>query len=424
MINIGIFNVILFGIFFLFLRKTQRNNQGLKFISLEYLLSAISGVFFIHYGEREYTNLSYYGSIAFFICFFISTLPLYKTEIKHNNKIIINEKFVDTICIICFWGSILPVISSLIELKSLFTGDISSFMKETHDARFYDTDTNNTNLLNILTNISIKTIYYIKAFLPLLVIYLYNKYEKLNKYIWGIFLTQISLIIVSLLGASRFLLVDFTLTYIFTYVLMYHKLKECTKIFFKKLFAIGGCFVFISLMIITIGRAIAMGYVDITSILAWISLYTGEGMLNFNEFTIHDEVRFGMEGVFPTLLNAKDYHQFIQYNSDEYTKEWAWILGHEANTFKSVYGDFVSSFGLYNTILILLTVSIILVFFSQKLIRSFTGIAFLITIYKYIYFGFIYFPYAGISGNNYLYQALLSIIIFGIFEKYGKTTTI
>lgn len=424
MINISIFNTFIFVIWLFLIWKFKKNNYALKFISIEFLFSAITGIYFIQYGEREYYNLTFYGSLIFFIFFFISVLPLFKTEIKSTQNIYINEKSIKILCTIFFWGSILPFINSIISLKFLLGGDIATLMKEFHDSRFYGTNQNSFNIISFFIDLSIKAAYYTKAFLPLFVIYLYNKYEKINKYIWGIFLTQITLVLSSLITSSRFLVVDFTLTYLFTYCLLYNKLKDTTKLFFKKLFKYGGCIIFIILFIITIGRAIAMGYTDITSILAWISLYTGEGMLNFNEFTIHDTIRFGIEGVFPTLLNEKDYQQFLQYNADDYAKEWGWILGHEANTFKSVYGDFVGSFGIGNSIIIFLIISFIIIFFSKKLIQSFSGIALLITIFKYIYFGFLYFPYSGINGNNYLYQALLSIIIIRAFEIYGKKTTL
>lgn len=425
MVNISILNILLFSLFFLIVIKTNKHNLALQFISGIYLLSAVSGLLFLLFGDREYYNLTILGSILFFIFFLISVIPLFKIRIKKEYNIYLNEKFIKLLSVIMLVGSILPFTAMVLSLKPLLSGDIISFMKEAHDARFYEyAGEKNANIFDTLISISMKVAYYMRAFLPLFVVYLYNKYKKINKYIGGILLTQITLIISSLLTSSRFLLVDFTLTYIFTYFFLYHKLETHTKLFFRKLFCYGGLIILFALSIITIGRAYAMGYTDFTSIIGWISLYLGEGMLNFNEFTIHDDIRFGIEGIFPTLLNKHDYQLFLQYNADEYHKEWSWLLGHATNTFETCYGDFVGAFDIFNSILFIMLISTILICLKRKIVNTFSGIAFFITIYKYVYFGFMYFPYGSIKGNNYLYQALLSIIIIRIFEIYGKKTAI
>lgn len=163
-----------------------------------------------------------------------------------------------------------------------------------------------------------------------------------------------------------------------------------------------------------------MGYLDVTSTFAWICLYTGEGMLNFNEFSIHDKVFQGIVTIFPILADSEDVVKMQAMTSSEFSHYWQMIWGHDANTFKSVFGDFVASFGVLNSFVYLTVFLLIFTKYIKKNILSFSNMALFITVMKFLYFGFMYFPYSGVSGNNYLLQALLAIIILKISEYYAK----
>lgn len=416
--NVAIVNIFLFLTLLLCLRTKSRINPCVKFIVFEYLTSALSGLFFIKFGDRDYYNLSYYGSFIFFLFFLISIFPLLrlnKVECFYGN-----EKFLNILGIIIFYGSFLPMLDSLFSLFSMIgSGNLSTYMLNTHDARFV---TNAKSVTNVFVDVSIKVAYYCRAFLPLLLIYYLNCYKKANKRVWGILITQASLSITSLTSSSRFMLADFAITYIFTYFLLYDYLCDYTKLFLKKLFKYGGIALLVVLGVITVGRAISMGYVDGVSTLAWVSLYLGEGMLNFNEFAIHDKVFQGAVSSFPIFASHKDVQMMQSMTSNEFADYWQLIWGHDANTFKSVFGDYVSSFGVVYSLIGLLVFSLFSKKIFGKCIKSFSGLALIITLMKYSYFGFMYFPYSGINGNNYLLQSLIAIVIIRIFEQYGKKT--
>lgn len=417
--NVAIVNILLFLILFLYFKTKPRTNLCIKFIILEYLISALFGLFFIEFGDREYYNLSYYGSFIFYLFFLVSILPLIQFDKVYSFNS--NEKFLGFLGTIIFYGSFLPLIDSLFSLYTMFSsGNLSAYMLNAHDARFV---TNAKNISNIFVDISIKTAYYCRAFLPLLLMYYLNYYKKANVKVWGILITQISLSITSLTTSSRFMLADFAITYIFTYFLLYDYLCDYAKQFLKKLFKYGGIVLIGVLGVITIGRAISMGYVDGVSTLAWVSLYLGEGMLNFNEYAIHEKVFQGAVTSFPIFAPQNDLQMMQSMTSNEFSDYWQLIWGHDANTFKSVFGDFVCSFGVLYSLVGLLLFSLFAKHAFRKCGQSFSGLALIITLMKFSYFGFMYFPYSGVSGNNYMLQSIVAIIIIYIFERYGKKTT-
>lgn len=208
--NVAIVNILLFLILFLYFKTKPRTNLCIKFIILEYLISALFGLFFIEFGDREYYNLSYYGSFIFYLFFLVSILPLIQFDKVYSFNS--NEKFLGFLGTIIFYGSFLPLIDSLFSLYTMFSsGNLSAYLLNAHDARFV---TNAKNISNIFVDISIKTAYYCRAFLPLLLMYYLNYYKKANVKVWGILITQISLSITSLTTSSRFMLADFAITYI------------------------------------------------------------------------------------------------------------------------------------------------------------------------------------------------------------------
>lgn len=416
--NIVTFNIFIFGITFLFFYKFNRSNKVLLYSTGIYLFSAIGGIILYNSHQTTYLRLSYYGSIIFYLFFMFSIIPLYNINYAKVNKIETNDKFLDTLSKVIFYCSIIPFLSSLWDMRILFTGDIANYLTDVHDERHVQLG---TALVSQIPSLLIKVAYYSQAFLPLLLFYNINKYKKFNKCCWGIILSQFSIAISSLLRSSRSPLIDLILTYGFAYFMLYGKFDPKTNRLVKKVVIYFAGIVASFLMIVTLGRYIG-GTVDNSnvSVWEWLSVYSSEGMLNFNEDYVHENTKWGQATVFYYLAPRKEQIETETSTYMELTTYWNQLTGHSTNTFMTSFGAFVHAYGLEESLIGVLLFSIFFTMLMRKIKRRFSGMALFTLIGKYIIYGFMGFYYSNKDGNNLFFQGLIMVMI--IYFAESKTS--
>lgn len=418
--NIAILNVIVFGTLFLYFHKTKKNNL-IQFITAEFLISAVCGIIHASSKENTYYNLSLEGSIIIYSFFIISIYPIYKY--RGCNSFISNNKIIELINKILLICSIYPFVISLIKIGNLLSsGNWINYLSNMHDARFSSSGI--MEVSDSIYNLCIKAASWCKNILPLLLIYNLQKYKKINKYTVGIILSQLTLIIDSILTSTRFAIVDAMLSYVFTYYIVSNSISGMAKSISFKIVKYLSIAIISALLIVTIGRSITMGNKDFKSSIEWIALYGGEGMLNFNEYLIDQKITKGVDEIFPYLTSKEEITKQNKLDKASEKNEWSLLTGKPENVFYTSYGSFVDSFGLKITYIILIITAICFSLVINKRRNYMSNMALIILYSRFIFMGFMYFPYYGVNGNKYLIQSLFIVILLYISEKYERRKTI
>lgn len=415
------FNIIFFLLFTLWVYRYHFHNKCLLFVSILYLVSSITGLIYYYSEEAYYTDLSISGAIYFYAFFVVSIIPIYKIDYLGIRKIETNDRFLNILCLVIFYCSFYPLIYQLISLVSLLKGDFTSAISDAHDNRMQFSIKDGGGLLY---NLSIKISSWCNNILPILLVYILQRYKKINRYVFGIFFSQLALAIGAFTSSSRSFIVDYYLSYVFIYCLFYNYLTGYAKVFYTKLVKYVGLVVLMFLMIITISRAVFLDKNDFKSTMEWVSQYAGEGMLNFNEYIVPQKFTKGVNDIFPYLLPKSKFEFYKNASNRDIDSYWSKYTSKPEYVFYTSYGNIVDGFGILPSLIGVTILSVILCIYLKKRRYYLSSIALFVLYSRYVYYGFMLFPYSGISGNKYLLQSLFVISLLYIIEKCQKIKVI
>jgi len=412
-----IFNFLIFSLFEFYFWKFHRTNTALLYLGGIWVYSAFSSIFFSEWGDDIYYNKSFEGYLLFYLYYIISIIPLLKVNLSSTRRIVTNEKVIRCISLILLYFSIIPLIYNLLEFRHII-GDANYFI-DMHDARF---STNvNVGPFNVIYSFFYRPIAWCSGILPVLLMYNIGKYEKINKYSWGIILAQIVSILGSTIGSSRFPLVDAILSYLFAYFLMKNSLSNKANKLCKRVLKSVGIVLVGMLLTITVSRAVSMGYVDYKKTYAWISLYTGEGILNYNEYLMHQKIQKGYVYLVPFIADSQTKRKLKNQDRNERTSYWYNLTGKPENRLYTFYGQLIDTIGKYKAAITLICISVFMCFLLKKRRYYLSTLAIYLCYARTIYMGFMYSPYTGENGNQYLIHIVVVIGLIYYFEnKYAK----
>ena len=332
--------------------------------------SIFSVIFYIE--SQKYNNITLMPYIFFVLCLAISCIPFNcfndkTTVIEIKNKMIF-EKVITFFCII----SILPFIENFIHILNTYNFDNSSQLADIY-AEKMSGDLDKTKVINwyspigkICNSINLK-FQYCSMFL----LFLYISTRNINKYkLTALIIGCINPVLYTLSLSGRSAVVFTSLNAVLSFFLLRNYIQDRETLKNIKVLSLIIFSSFILLFaIMTIARYSTNEGAQSVSILGWISLYAGEGTLNFNEYMWHTKAYTEGDNCFAFFKDAIGLDTFVDlFKRRNY---WGAKTGISPSIFYTFIGDIFSDFG-FLTIPFILTISFILIrrIYRKRIVSS------------------------------------------------------
>ena len=268
------------GITLLYAVKKYRTiNVSVTCLSL-YLISALTSLFFFYNSLYDYSGITIYPMIYVFVCIMVTMIPIYSYD-NHCEKVLYENKQTKklvyiTLCILSAMA-VEPFLENLIHIRYV-TGNMDA-TADIYEARA-DGDNSKSEYLSWIGRKFFWINFLLRDIIPILFFYYILKWKKYNKYI--IIGTSMAILNPIMHGFSlggRSSIVNTAFYFIFVYMVFRPYLSDKRRrIVDKSLLCMVGVII-VAITALTIVRFASQEHsVDIWT---WVTLYTGEGVLNF-----------------------------------------------------------------------------------------------------------------------------------------------
>ena len=379
------------------------------FISLLWTVSSLFSVIFFHllnFTFRTYNNISIYALFFIYLSLYIIVYPL--TDINDKKRVVINgDKNVLTVFSwVVIFVSITPFLSHLVYLFFSFNSGLDSF------ANNYGEE--NSVLPTTLQYLNRYNVY-CRLFIPAL--FFYNLQNvRVNKILmWGLLLAFINPILGNLIIGSRYVFLGDALFAVAFYLLFYKSIPQNYRRIISNyglLLLFLCCFIFVTITFFRFSESSVTSGVN--SIITGISLYAGEGFLNFStSMWNNDNFTDGYNTMFVFSYIFGDYPS--PYRNSDYLTE---VAGIPLRIYYTFVGDFFIDFGLVTTLIIFISLSLILFFIVKRSKRKFDfcNLIWMGMIVKILVCGYTFYPYMN-SSMEIVYASILNILLYFIMKK-------
>lgn len=346
-------------LFLIYLLKTKREYGRYIFIVFVWAFSSIASIVFYSALPYNYEKIGIFPYLFLFICLLVSFYPFY---IKDNDikKISIgNKKLFNTIIIILGVVSALPFMENLVHIISTYGATNTDSLADAYSDKM-SSDFDRSNFINwfsfvgrIGNSINLKFQY---CSLFLLFLYLCMP-EKKKLYIFLLLLSAINPILYQLGMSGRSTLVFTFLRAILLFLMFRTFLDDKLKRMIIKYGFITLVAGVLLLSIITLARYRTNAGANSISLMAWVSLYIGEGSLNFNNNMWYTNALTEGDNCFSFFKSLLGMDTFTDYL--ERRDYWGPRTGVNPVRFYTFVGDIYSDFS-YLVLPLLLFVSVFL----------------------------------------------------------------
>lgn len=245
-----------------------------------YFISALTSLYFFYNALYDYSRITIYPIIYAVACIMITMIPVFSYDNHIGKNMFANEsskKFVYlTLCILSFMA-VEPFIENLVHLRSVVNN-----MDATADiyAARADGDNSKSEYLSWLGRKFFWILFLLRDIIPLLLFYYIIKWKKYNKYvIVGTSMAILNPIIHGFALGGRSSMINTAFYFIFVYMLFRPYMPDKQKRNIDKTLLVLSGVAILGLTAMTIVRFASQEHsVDIWT---WVTLYTGEGILNF-----------------------------------------------------------------------------------------------------------------------------------------------
>ena len=358
-ILIILFSLFFLALFFVYNLKWQhfRSVNTTSFLFLYYFIAGILSLIFYNLSNgifRNFNNLKATPFIFLAICIVISFYPIYKYD-SFSYKVVLSKKqleVIDILCIILGIISILPLIESVIQLPS-------SFASEQSIADAYNRRQAGLNLkLNFHSALGEKLNWIITIFsliTPCLLMIQITKRKISIPLVLGLVSCFLNVVFNNMIIGGRSNSMQDMLYLIVVYMLFKKNIpkKRLAKINIAGLVLVLSFVV--SIMIVTISRYVNSNVQYYDNAFETMSLYAGEGFLNFNndlwQITKSSE-GYKTMGLFISIVEGEKVDAAAIWAAGEKTG----VLG---NVFYTYIGSIFMDYGKEMTLLIIIFFSIL-----------------------------------------------------------------
>lgn len=340
-IGYALFNLVACIVIF----KRYKENNIIKYIYSIWTISSFASI--LYYIESfKYTRITILPYIFLFTCLIISLIPFFSFKERKLTKVEIGNKWIFKRVIYCIIIiSILPFLENVIHL-------ISSMNNSTQIAEIYDEkmsgEIDNSKLITWHTSIGkiCNSINLKFAYCSIFILFTYLANFRFNKYVGiGLAIVCINPILHSIGVSSRAGIVFTCLNSVFYYFLFRNILPSSIRKNIKKGGVILISLAIFSFFIVTISRYFSNEAYQNVSFWAWLSLYLGEGTLNFNDTMWYTKAYMAGDNCFSFFKNIFGLDTFTDLL--ERRAYWEIRTGVQGNLFYTFIGDIFSDIGYF-----------------------------------------------------------------------------
>lgn len=260
-------------------QKYRTINVSVTCLAL-YFISALTSLYFFYNAIYDYSHITIYPIVFAVSCIMVTMIPVFSYD-NHIEKVIYtndrSKKFV--YLTLCFFSimAIEPFVESLIHLR--FVVNNMDATADIYAARA-DGDNSKSEYLSWLGRKLFWICFLLRDIVPLLLFYYLLKWKKYNKYvIIGTSMAILNPIIHGFALGGRSTMINTAFYFIFVYMLFRPYMPSKQKKNIDKSLLVLSSLAIFALTAMTIVRFASQEHsVDIWT---WVSLYTGEGILNF-----------------------------------------------------------------------------------------------------------------------------------------------
>lgn len=271
---------ILMGLLFIgSLLKYKKLNILVTCSSL-YFISALTSIYYFYNGVYDYNKLHILPILFVFICIVITFIPIIQYDNVQNKYIRDNKNTYSIVyCALVFFSliSIEPFLENIIHLPSVLINQ--NALADIYISRA-EGDVESSEYLSWIGRKFFWINYLLRDIIPILLCYYLVRCDKYDKrIIIGASIGILNPIIHGFALGGRSTIINTAFYTVFVYILFRSYLNKYTRNYIDKILLIGGSCIVLAISVITIARFTSTDHsIDIWT---WVSLYTGEGVLNF-----------------------------------------------------------------------------------------------------------------------------------------------
>lgn len=423
-IDIPYLYVLYFLLLFLyFYRNNKEGKYKLVLVVIGvYLFSAIAGVVLYNSKNSYFSNLTLLPALFYFALFYIAIIPLKKCDVSQIARFEINDKFVRYLCIFLLLTSLLPFLESVLKIRSFFAmADVGEYMTEMHNDR-QTGEQKQTVVLSTVSTQLLRFSLWFSELIPILLFYLIVKYKKINVYSAGLLISQVLVLLNSMLNGGRSAFAYLIIYYVFVYFLFSSQFSASAKKRIQRVFFVIGGIAATFLLLITVWRfqSKKSDRTDTSqAIVEWMAVYAGEGMLNFNEYVWNMKAETEGDRTVPYFKSLLGMHTFEEnFQRREYWENKTEI---PEFIFYTTIGNFVQDFGLFfGALVVLVTSRLVSRVAVKNKLRKVYNIFIIALYYRILSLGIFFFPYGGFNGGKTLLKIFIIILVMYIIDKNVK----
>lgn len=399
-------------IFLFLLYSFVRKKFSINATSFLFLLYAFSGVcsyifyLFSNGVNRNYSNITTTPFIYLVLCIIISLLPIYRYD-NFSPQIVISKRqfeIIDSLSYVLVFCCVLPLIETIVYLPNAFSSD--TFIGEMYDKRLMGID-----VQDYLSWISRKFYYVIMLCSLLLPVCLFVQLKKKavnTKLVIGLVFSVILDALHNMINGGRSRFMQNLLYIIIVYFLFKNQISNNNR---NKI-RIGGLIAMsvsaLAMMVVTISRFINDNSGIYDNSFIWLTLYAGEGPLNFNNDLWYVDKTVGGYNTCGLIIGVLSGH-FV-------TVRELWQLGDKlgvaGNIFYTWIGTLCMDWGKLSTFIIVLLSSFSVFSFIVKR-RKMTIVSFILMCLgaRILVLGPIFYTYATIESQYCLLVCFLFCLL-------------
>lgn len=388
--------------------KYKEINASLIGFSL-YTISAWTSIYYFNNGVYNYSNIRIEPILYVFICVIITFIPILKYDNVNKKELYGNKRTMKWVyySIVFFTViSIEPFLENLIHLPTVLSNQNS--LASIYDSRASGNNTNN-EYLSWIGRKFFWINFLLRDIIPVIFFYYIAKWEKIDKrLLLGLSLSILNPIIHSFALGGRSTIITSVFYIVFVYALFRNFVRIERKRMIDKILIVIGCVIIFAISIITIVRFYSSEHsIDIWT---WVSLYTGEGVLNFCSDLWPISKTSNGDNTFLIVRNLLGLTDNVDIESVRETRD---ILGVRNLVFYTYLGTIYYDFNKIGTFVFVCIFS--LLFIHMTKIRNnkvrLGQLVYLSILGKVIMVGVMFYPYT--LWNDQL--ALLFLLIFNYF---------
>lgn len=366
--------------FLLFLLRDRREYMVYIYIVSLWTFSSLASI--VYGTELQLLDDLRVMPYAFlFVCLLVSFYPFYRNDKSINGITIGNWKMFKYVIVGLGVISVLPFLENLIHVLTTYNSSNSDAISDLYDEKMSG-DFDRANYINwfslpgrIGNSINLK---FQNCSLFLLFIYLCTK-ENNKKIILLLLVSALNPVLYQLNMSGRSSMVWFFLMSVLLFFIFYGFIQKKTRTLIVKVGLVALAAGVFLISILTLARYDNNAGANSISILAWVSLYIGEGSLNFNNDMWDIKVLTEGDNCFSFFKNILGFDTFTDYL--ERREYWGPKTGINPVRFYTFIGDIFSD--IYFFVLpLVFTISV----FLRRLINKSSSPS-LFTLYLYFTWG-------------------------------------